>query len=92
MYDQGEPVTRPPSPLVRVSVAVPGTNGLYVNVLAANDADHESVVGVKVPPAPPSLNVTVSVVASAGVTVKVDDAPTPVPLVGPVSVYATSER
>ena len=50
---------------------------MYVNVLAADDADQLSVAGVNVPPAPPSLNVTVSVVASAGVTVKFDDAPMP---------------
>ncbi len=45
--------------------------GVYVNVWAADDPDHESDVVLNVPPAPPSLSVIVSVVASAGVIVKV---------------------
>ncbi len=68
-----------------MSVMVPATDGVYVNVLAADDADHESVDGVNVPPAPPSLNVMVSVVVRSGATVNAPEAMPGDPPDGPVS-------
>ncbi len=82
----GEPATLPPPPLVAVSVNVPTEGGVYVNVFAVDDADQDSDVGAIVPPAPPSLKVTVSVAIACGVIVKFDDVPTPACEVEPVSV------
>jgi hypothetical protein len=86
-YEKGEPVTVALLPLVSVRVLVPADDdGVYVNVLAAEDAVQDRLLGVNVPPADPSEKLMVSVVVDAGVTVKLVLGSLTKPDVGPVRV------
>jgi hypothetical protein len=79
-----------PPLLVAATVREPSVEGVYVNVFASLAADHVRLVGLNVPPAPPSLGVIVPVNGPFGVIVKLLDATFTVPLAGPVSVYAVA--
>ena len=57
--------------LVPDSERIPPTAGVYCVVLAADDADHDRVAGLNVPPEP-SVIVTTSVADANGVYVIVD--------------------
>ena len=70
-------------------VWVPEDAAAYVNVLAALELVQVNDVGVNVPPAPPSENVTTSVVVEEGMIVNAADATPTVPPAGPESVNGT---
>jgi hypothetical protein len=72
-----------------VRVFGPLVAGVYVNVLADDDAVQDKLDGVKVPPADASENVMVSVTVAAGVTVKLELGTPGFPDAGPVTVKET---
>jgi hypothetical protein len=78
--------------LVTLSVFVPVDAGVYVNVPVGEPLEMLTVVGVKVPPPPPSAGVTITVpvITPFAPTVKFVDATPLTPVVGPVNVIAVA--